>query len=69
MSLRVALRDASGALLVFDVTRRETFNHLSRWLQEARQFASANICITLGRYDYSQVCNVLSNWHVMVRSW
>ena len=40
-------RDASGALLVFDVTRRETFNHLSRWLQEARQFANANISITL----------------------
>lgn len=40
-------RDASGALLVFDVTRRETFGHLSRWLEEARQFASPNICITL----------------------
>lgn len=40
-------RDAAGALLVFDVTRRETFNHLGRWLDEARQFASPNICITL----------------------
>jgi small GTP-binding protein len=40
-------RDASGALLVFDVTRRETFGHLSRWLEEAQQFASPNICITL----------------------
>jgi len=40
-------RDASGALLVFDVTRKDTFNHLSRWLEEARQFASPNICITL----------------------
>eukprot|EP01038_Epipyxis_sp_PR26KG_P004954 gene4954-6927_t len=40
-------RDAAGALLVFDVTRRETFGHLSRWLEEARQFASSNICITL----------------------
>ena len=26
-------RDASGALLVFDVTRRESFNHLSQWLE------------------------------------
>ncbi len=40
-------RDAAGALLVFDVTRRDTFNHLSRWLQEARQFASPNIVVTL----------------------
>eukprot|EP01035_Chromulina_nebulosa_P025824 gene25823-33731_t len=40
-------RDAAGALLVFDVTRRETFGHLSRWLEEARQFANSNICITL----------------------
>jgi len=40
-------RDASGALLVFDVTRRDTFLHLSRWLEEAKQFANANICITL----------------------
>lgn len=40
-------RDASGALLVFDVTRKDTFGHLSRWLEEARQFANANIVITL----------------------
>ena len=40
-------RDAAGALLVFDVTRKETFLHLERWLAETRQFASPNICITL----------------------
>ena len=40
-------RDAAGALLVFDVTRRETFAHLERWLQETKQFASQQICITL----------------------
>jgi len=40
-------RDAAGALLVFDVTRRDTFVHVSRWLQEARQFSHPNICITL----------------------
>lgn len=47
LQARSYYRDASGALLVFDVTRRETFGHLSRWLEEARQFASPNICITL----------------------
>lgn len=30
-------RDAAGALLVYDITRRDSFNHLSRWLEEARQ--------------------------------
>jgi len=30
-------RAAAGALLVYDITRRETFTHLARWLDEARQ--------------------------------
>eukprot|EP00602_Paraphysomonas_sp_CaronLab_P004238 CAMPEP_0185026352 /NCGR_PEP_ID=MMETSP1103-20130426/10392_1 /TAXON_ID=36769 /ORGANISM="Paraphysomonas bandaiensis, Strain Caron Lab Isolate" /LENGTH=209 /DNA_ID=CAMNT_0027559905 /DNA_START=60 /DNA_END=689 /DNA_ORIENTATION=- len=40
-------RDAAGALLVYDITRRESFIHLGRWLAEAQQFASPNIVITL----------------------
>ena len=32
---------------MFDVTRKETFAHLSRWLEEARLFANASISITL----------------------
>lgn len=40
-------RGASGALLVYDVSRRDTFNHLSRWLEEARQNASPNMAIML----------------------
>lgn len=40
-------RGASGALLVYDVSRRDTFEHLSRWLEEARQNASANMAIML----------------------
>ena len=28
-------RGAAGALLVYDITRRDTFNHLTRWLEEA----------------------------------
>ncbi|KAJ0410067.1 hypothetical protein ATCC90586_006460 [Pythium insidiosum] len=30
-------RGADGALLVYDIGRRESFEHLSRWLQECRQ--------------------------------
>lgn len=40
-------RGAAGALLVYDITRRETFNHLTRWLEEARQNANANMVIML----------------------
>lgn len=40
-------RGAAGALLVYDITRRETFNHLTRWLEEARQNSNANMAIML----------------------
>ncbi|WZY85009.1 hypothetical protein YC2023_031393 [Brassica napus] len=38
-------RGAAGALLVYDITRRETFNHLASWLEDARQHANANTTI------------------------
>jgi len=40
-------RDAAGALLVYDITRRESFNHLGRWLEEARQNGNPNMTIML----------------------
>ncbi|PKI71464.1 hypothetical protein CRG98_008137 [Punica granatum] len=40
-------RGAAGALLVYDITRRETFNHLASWLEDARQHANANMTIML----------------------
>merc|ERR1712157_220759 len=40
-------RGASGALMVYDISRRDTFNHLSRWLEEVRANASANLVIML----------------------
>jgi len=40
-------RGASGALLVYDISRRDTFNHVTRWLEEARANASANLVIML----------------------
>ncbi len=46
-------RDAAGALLVYDITRRESFNHLKRWLEEARQNGNPNMTIMLiGKYYY-----------------
>jgi len=40
-------RGAAGALLVYDISRRDTFAHLSRWLQEARQNGNENMTIML----------------------
>mmetsp|Transcript_6190 Transcript_6190/g.16821 ORF Transcript_6190/g.16821 Transcript_6190/m.16821 type:complete len:212 (+) Transcript_6190:38-673(+) len=40
-------RGAAGALLVYDITRRETFNHLTSWLEDARQHSHANMSIML----------------------
>jgi len=40
-------RGACGALLVYDVTRRETFDHLQSWLEDARQNANTNMTIML----------------------
>ncbi|KAI3435518.1 hypothetical protein D9Q98_001584 [Chlorella vulgaris] len=40
-------RGAAGALLVYDITRRETFEHLASWLEDARQHANPAMTIML----------------------
>lgn len=40
-------RGAAGALLVYDITRRDTFAHLTTWLEDARQHSSSNMVIML----------------------
>eukprot|EP00996_Jenningsia_fusiforme_P002929 NODE_3738_length_925_cov_34.829909_g3437_i0.p1 GENE.NODE_3738_length_925_cov_34.829909_g3437_i0~~NODE_3738_length_925_cov_34.829909_g3437_i0.p1 ORF type:complete len:235 (-),score=57.98 NODE_3738_length_925_cov_34.829909_g3437_i0:221-847(-) len=40
-------RGASGALLVYDITRRETFDHLQSWLEDARNNSNTNMTIML----------------------
>lgn len=40
-------RGASGALLVYDVTRRETFIHLQSWLEDAKANANTALVIML----------------------
>jgi Ras-related protein Rab-2A len=34
-------------LLVYDITRRETFEHLTTWLEDCRKFGNNNIVIIL----------------------
>uniref|UniRef100_A0A1I8FFL7 CBFD_NFYB_HMF domain-containing protein n=1 Tax=Macrostomum lignano TaxID=282301 RepID=A0A1I8FFL7_9PLAT len=38
---------AAGALLVYDVTSRDSYNALSNWLSDARSLASPNIAIVM----------------------
>ena len=38
---------AAGALLVYDITSRDSFNALTDWLTDARTLASPNIVIIL----------------------
>jgi Ras-related protein Rab-2A len=45
--IRSYYRGAAGALLVYDITRRESFDHVSQWLQEARANADPELVITL----------------------
>eukprot|EP01116_Phalansterium_solitarium_P003952 TRINITY_DN1479_c1_g1_i1.p2 TRINITY_DN1479_c1_g1~~TRINITY_DN1479_c1_g1_i1.p2 ORF type:complete len:201 (-),score=77.84 TRINITY_DN1479_c1_g1_i1:388-990(-) len=40
-------RGAHGALLVYDITRRETFNHLKGWLAEVRENSNKEMIIML----------------------
>ncbi|CAH9143093.1 unnamed protein product [Cuscuta epithymum] len=40
-------RGAVGAMLVYDITKRETFDHIPRWLEELRSHADKNIVIIL----------------------
>ncbi|XP_036596192.1 ras-related protein Rab-2A-like [Trichosurus vulpecula] len=40
-------RRAAGALLVYDITRRDTFTHLRTWLRDTRQHSSSKTVIML----------------------
>ena len=49
-------RGAAGVLLVYDTTRRTTFNHLSSWLTDARNLTNPKTVIFLigNKSDLSQ---------------
>jgi Ras-related protein Rab-2A len=44
---RSYFRGASGALLVFDISRRQTFEHVTDWLNDLRQIAEPDIVVVL----------------------
>lgn len=42
-------KGASGALLVFDLTRRSTFDNVSKWIRELKDNAQEGmVCILIG---------------------
>ena len=41
-------RGAAGALMVYDITRRSTYNHLSSWLTDARNLTNPNTVKSFG---------------------
>ena len=46
---RTYQKRAIGALLVYDITRRETFNHIESWLNEVRTHGAKDVvCILVG---------------------
>jgi len=40
-------RGAVGAMLVYDMTKRQSFDHMARWLEELRGHADTNIVIMI----------------------
>eukprot|EP00698_Gefionella_okellyi_P020608 TRINITY_DN6489_c0_g1_i1.p1 TRINITY_DN6489_c0_g1~~TRINITY_DN6489_c0_g1_i1.p1 ORF type:complete len:236 (+),score=22.09 TRINITY_DN6489_c0_g1_i1:88-708(+) len=40
-------RSSAGIMLVYDITSRDTYNNVSRWLTDARDLAPANAIIVL----------------------
>ena len=44
---RTYYKGAIGALLVYDITRRDTFEHINKWLNEVKLNGSKDICCIL----------------------
>jgi small GTP-binding protein len=44
---RTYYKGAVGALLVYDITRRETFTHVTKWLEEVKNNSTKSIVVIL----------------------
>lgn len=60
---RSYFRGASGALLVYDITRRSTFEHVTDWLHDLRQIAEEGIVVVLvgNKRDLASSSTVTNN--------
>ncbi|NHI91990.1 MAG: GTP-binding protein [Candidatus Lokiarchaeota archaeon] len=41
-------QEAQGAILVYDITRKQTFNELDEWLENLRNYCGDIPCILMG---------------------
>ncbi len=62
---RSYFRGASGALLVYDITRRSTFEHATDWLHDLRQIAEEGIVVVLvgNKRDLASASNIEGGQH------
>jgi small GTP-binding protein len=44
---RTYYKGAVGALLVYDITRKDTFTHAAKWLEDVKANSSRNIVVIL----------------------
>eukprot|EP01130_Rhizamoeba_saxonica_P002816 TRINITY_DN1260_c0_g1_i3.p1 TRINITY_DN1260_c0_g1~~TRINITY_DN1260_c0_g1_i3.p1 ORF type:complete len:134 (-),score=22.21 TRINITY_DN1260_c0_g1_i3:51-452(-) len=44
---RSYFRGAQGIMIVFDVSRRSTYSHVRRWLEEIESLASPDVCVVI----------------------
>jgi len=40
-------RNAAGALVVYDITRRESFNNIVKWLEEVKEHCNTEVAVVL----------------------
>ncbi|MCL4161700.1 UNVERIFIED_CONTAM: hypothetical protein GTU68_041690, partial [Idotea baltica] len=66
-------KSAAGAILVYDITNRESFSNVARWLEEAKMNGNAEMCfVVVGnkcdmeveyRFVYSQSQGLIRGRH------
>jgi len=56
-------KGAKGAMIVYDMTRRDTFNSVGKWYEEVREYGEKNMSVMLvgNKSDLTHLRNVETN--------
>ena len=56
-------RSAHGAIIAYDITRRQTFDSVIHWIKEVEQYGASNIalvligqCVACEVHEYNVIC-------------